>query len=205
MIRRFVRWLFSDHSSSGSGSRTSSPEAKGTVGEDDLCAQLRTFSKSGGVVLRNLHVPTFNKNTTEIDVVMVHPAGVFVFENKNYAGWIFADTKSQRWMQTLYSRRQKRAIKTPFYNPVFQNRTHVRAITRYLEDYTPVFSIIVFSDECEFKKLNNHSDAWIIHTREVKNVVQNIINENGPYFSEENISWIHSRLERCQEIIVDSS
>ena len=194
MIWRFVRWLLSGHSSP----RPCSPEAKGIAGEDDLCIQLRTFSKSGGVILRNLHVPTFNRNTTEIDVVMVHPVGVFVFENKNHAGWIFADTKSQKWMQTLYSPRQKRAVKTQFYNPVFQNRTHVRAITRYLENHVPIFSIIVFSDDCEFKKLDNHSDAWIIHTRQVRNVVRNIINENDSCFSEENISRIHSRLERCQ-------
>ena len=42
-------------------------------------------------VFSNVIVPRASgiTSTSEIDVVMLHEKGVFVFESKNYSGWIF--------------------------------------------------------------------------------------------------------------------
>lgn len=39
--------------------------------------------------LFNLYLPTRNGGTTELDVVLLHESGIYVFESKNYGGWIF--------------------------------------------------------------------------------------------------------------------
>ncbi len=39
--------------------------------------------------------------TTEIDLLLIHPKGLFVFESKNYSGWIFGNEVYQNWTQTL--------------------------------------------------------------------------------------------------------
>ena len=38
--------------------------------------------------LFNLYVPRDNGKTSEIDVIMLHPKGLFVIESKNCSGWI---------------------------------------------------------------------------------------------------------------------
>ena len=52
------------------------------------------------VVLKNIYVPTQGK-TTEIDLLMIHEKGIFVFESKNYSGWIFGSADQLNWTQSL--------------------------------------------------------------------------------------------------------
>ena len=51
------------------------------------------------VVLKNLYVPLQGK-TTEIDLLMIHEKGIFVFESKNYSGWIFGSSDQLNWTQS---------------------------------------------------------------------------------------------------------
>lgn len=46
-------------------------------------------------MLRNIYVP-YNGKTSEIDVLMIREKGIFVFESKNYSGWIFGGLKIRR-------------------------------------------------------------------------------------------------------------
>jgi hypothetical protein len=55
-------------------------------------------------------------STTEIDLIMIDETGIYVFESKNYSGWIFGDEKRKNWVQTLENRQ-----KNYFYNPIWQN------------------------------------------------------------------------------------
>ena len=49
--------------------------------------------------LCNVYLP-YKGRTSEIDVIMLHETGIYVFESKNYSGWIFGDEKGQYWTQT---------------------------------------------------------------------------------------------------------
>ena len=55
------------------------------------------------VVLKNLYLPMKGK-TTEIDLLMIHEKGIFVFESKNYSGWIFGSEDQLKWTQCFKSR-----------------------------------------------------------------------------------------------------
>ena len=72
------------------------------------------------VVLKNLYLPMKGKNT-EIDLLTIHEKGIFVFESKNYSGWIFGSEDQLKWTQCFKSGQRKH-----FYNPIKQNRTHIR-------------------------------------------------------------------------------
>ena len=39
----------------------------------------------GASFLFNCYLPMENKETTEIDAIMIHHSGIYVFESKNYA------------------------------------------------------------------------------------------------------------------------
>ena len=111
-----------------------------------------------GQVLRNIYVPKDNGETSEIDVVFITQKGIFVIESKNYSGWIFGDEKDTYWTAMLPNREKNR-----FYNPIKQNRTHIKWLGQYLGEDIPLFSIVVFSERCELKKVTvESSDIRVI-------------------------------------------
>ncbi len=66
--------------------------------------------------LFNVYIPKENGETTEIDVVLLHSSGIYVFESKNYSGWIFGTESQKNWTQTLPVGRGK-SQKTHFFTP----------------------------------------------------------------------------------------
>lgn len=61
------------------------------VGEYRIYKYLRGREKCGGRFFFNVYLPKSDGGTTEADVILVDPHGIFVFESKKYSGWIFAD------------------------------------------------------------------------------------------------------------------
>lgn len=112
---------------------------------------VRFFGRKGKT-LRNVYIPKDNGETSEIDVVYITQKGIFVFESKNYSGWIFGDEKDTYWTVMLPNRQKNR-----FYNPIKQNRTHIKWLQKYVSGDIPLFSIIVFSERCELKKVEVES------------------------------------------------
>ena len=105
--------------------------------------------------------PTGPTSTSEIDVVMLHEKGIFVFESKNYSGWIFGSADQRNWTATLNANTKER-----FYNPIKQNRAHVKALSDYLGIEAGAFrSYIVFSERCEFKKVPPDTAEYTICRR----------------------------------------
>ena len=112
------------------------------------------------VVLKNLYVPLQGK-TTEIDLLMIHEKGIFVFESKNYSGWIFGSSDQLNWTQSLQN-----GEKNKFYNPIRQNRTHIKALSEYLGKPMSEFtSYVIFSERCTLKKVPEDTDNIIIVRR----------------------------------------
>lgn len=106
--------------------------------------------------LFNLYIPTSSVHTTEIDIIMLHTSGIYVFESKNYSGWIFGSEKDRFWTQSIYNRGTGEPEKSRFYNPVLQNENHIRHLKNLLNNYSniPIFSYVVFSERCQLKKVN---------------------------------------------------
>lgn len=82
------------------------------------------------VNLFNVLIPKRNGETTEIDLILICSKGLFVFECKNFSGWIFGDELQKNWTQTLPIGRG-RCRKEQFYNPIMQNSSHIRHLKKY--------------------------------------------------------------------------
>lgn len=129
--------------------------SKGSLGEQALTNELNNnFHDS--YILNNLYISKSGDKTTEIDVLMINEYGIFVFENKNYSGWIFGKYKDKNWTQSLES-----GEKNQFYNPIRQNESHIKALKNYLNKNgisnlasVPVYSIVVFENKATFKNVN---------------------------------------------------
>ena len=104
-------------------------------------------------LLTNIYLPKEDGTTTEIDLIMITETGIYVFESKNYGGWIFGDESSKFWTQSL-----KGGNKFRFYNPIWQNKKHINILQKHLGIGSEVFrSYIIFSNRCELKKMSVRS------------------------------------------------
>ena len=68
-------------------------ENKGQFGEYATEFALTNDNIKGySQTLHNVYLPNKGK-TTELDILMVHEKGIYVFESKNYSGWIFGGSE----------------------------------------------------------------------------------------------------------------
>jgi len=166
---------------------------KGRYGEKLTERELnlvRLFGR-GGKVLRNIYVPKDNGETSEIDVAFLTQKGIFVIESKNYSGWIFGDEKAAYWTAMLPNKEKNR-----FYNPVWQNRTHIKWLEKYLDDEIPFFSIVAFSERCELKKaVIESADVHVIKREQLYAVVRNIWDNSADKLDEIKVNTIYEKLK----------
>ena len=104
---------------------------KGKNGEYLIYRSLRHLEKNGSRFLFNVFIPKPNGETTEIDVLLISTKGLFVFESKNYSGWIFGNDTHNKWTQVFPNSTSKNH-KFYFYNPVAQNASHVKYLERLI-------------------------------------------------------------------------
>lgn len=144
-------------------------------------------------ILCNVYLPKSNGQTTEVDLISINKKGIFVYESKNYSGWIFGDEKSRNWTQCI-----KGGKKNKFYNPVIQNKCHINAINNFLNKrYSDYFlSYIVFSERCEFKKIDINSDkVKVINRYNLEKYLRSDKNNLPDVLTDDDISNIYNTLK----------
>lgn len=138
-----------------------------------------------GRLYRNLIVPTGPRSrleTTEIDVVLLHPSGIYVIESKNYSGWIFGKADQRNWTVCLNRNAKERVP-----NPIRQNNGHISALMRVLDLPREAFvSLIVFSERCELKRIPDDTDSMlIIHRNRIVKMIKETSGRRGVIFTSE--------------------
>ncbi len=173
----------------------------GRYGEYLTYKYLKHMEANGAKFLFNVYIPKGNGETTEIDVLMICSKGIFVFESKNYSGWIFGSESQKNWYQTLPTGRG-RNHKEHFYNPIMQNRSHIKHLKSLLGEQFPMRSIIVFSDRCTLKSVQIKSnDISVINRYNVAPVVSAICNQTPTdILSESNITELYNKLYPLTQI-----
>ena len=114
----------------------------GKRGERIVAKELARLKKRDNIVINDLLLQTSNGRTSQIDHVLISTRGIFVIETKNHSGRISGGEHAQYWQQHLSS--QSRTL----YNPLLQNRSHLRAIRRLLPklDAELFSTIVVFTE-----------------------------------------------------------
>lgn len=87
---------------------------------------------------------------TQIDCLAVGTQGIFVFESKDYAGYIYGRGTDRYWTQVA----QYGQAKYRFYNPVRQNQTHILALEQILGQKCPIYSVIAFGSDATLKDIS---------------------------------------------------
>lgn len=167
---------------------------KGYLGEFSTYKSLKALAGYKRYLF-NVYIPKNNGETTELDIVLLHESGIYVFESKNYSGWIFGKESQQYWTQTLPTGRG-RSQKNQFYNPVLQNKGHLKWMQMFLGDQTlPFYSYIVFSDRCTLKNITLTSGKhYVVNRYNLFSAVQQNVSKVGIQLSPEKIDELFEKL-----------
>lgn len=172
---------------------------KDIVNDVGLYGEYSTFIKLEKLegehrLFTNLYIPRQDSTTTEIDLVMVDETGIYVFESKNYSGWIFGSEKDKNWTQTLQSRQKNR-----FYNPIWQNKGHIKALRTVInKEINGLYkSYIIFSERCTLKKISVESlDVKVLKRDNLLNVIRQDRMSSQKLLSKEEVLEIENKLRQ---------
>lgn len=165
---------------------------KGLYGEYQSFIKLERI-KGNNKILTNVYVPKDNGETTEIDLVYIHETGIYVLESKNYSGWIFGNENNKYWTQSFKTGRKEK-----FYNPILQNKTHIRYLSKTLNlDEKFMKSIIVFSERCTLKKIEVTSEnVRVINRYNLVKQIEKLIKNSEKVFQEKEINSMYYDLKK---------
>jgi hypothetical protein len=139
------------------------PKILGNRGERLVRVKLEQLDSATYKVIHDVLIPSKN-GSTQIDHIVVSPYGVFVLETKHYDGWIYGNETDEKWVQVIYKRKSK------FYNPIRQNKGHIRALSLVLQEFgsIPFIPIVVFTGR---GTLRTQTTTKVVYGRDLLNVL----------------------------------
>jgi len=108
-----------------------------------------------------VHKVATKSDLVQIDCLIVDRSGVYVFESKDYVGWIYAHGDRVHWTQVLAYGKNKHQ----FYSPVRQNEAHISALKSVVGDDVPIYSVVVFGREAVLKVVEGMPENCIVCTQ----------------------------------------
>lgn len=162
---------------------------KGKYGEYKTSTQLdKLFCKK--YILFNLYLPKANdeNKTTEIDILMITNRMIYVIENKNYNGKIYGNEKQAYWYYYLGGKKYK------IYNPIMQNKTHIKALESIIEN-NKILPIIVFGNNANIEKITAYENV-ICYEKDLLKVIAANEQYNEIKYSDDEMESIYNKLKK---------
>jgi hypothetical protein len=151
---------------------------RGTKSERKMVLKILKSGIKSKAIFHDIYLNNGNGKYSQIDLIVATKVGIVVFEVKDYSGWIFGTENQINWTQILaYGKR-----KYKFYNPILQNKKHVEDLKKFYHfDNIPVFSMIVFFGDCEFKNIIDlPSRTFLTKSNKAINRFNEILINNQP-------------------------
>ncbi len=201
MIPRYLKYRKSSYKIASGNSFLKTVFDKGNYGE---FLTFTCLEKLDGhhKLMTNLYLLKEDDSTTEVDLIMLSETGIYVFESKNYSGWIFGDEKNKNWIQTLQNKQKNR-----FFNPIWQNKGHIMALKTALEiDEEDLYkSYVVFSERCTLKKIKVTSlNVKVIKRNALIKTIKKDINQSAKRMTVEEVDDLYLKLQKyaCADEVV---
>lgn len=159
--------------------KTVTNKSRGTRTERKLVLKLLKYGIPPQTIFHDLYVKMPNGKFSQIDLAVATKVGIFVFEVKDYSGWIFGSGYNSQWTQVLaYGNSKYR-----FYNPIKQNSKHISDLKMQLTQFEsiPFYSIIVFYGNCVLKDISNvPGETYIIKSNSVEEAIKVLMHSRAP-------------------------
>lgn len=114
--------------------------AKGYWGEYKVFTMLYKELDFPNKILVNVQIPTDSGRSTEIDLLLFAPTGIYVFEVKHYSGKVYGGYDSSTWTE-YYKARDS----VTFENPLKQNEYHMSQLRNMFPNIN-LYSYVVFTN-----------------------------------------------------------
>lgn len=156
---------------------------KGNIGELEIFKYL-IENVSDSLFIFNSYIEKENEST-EIDLIMLHQSGLYVFEIKNFNGWIFGSENDYNWVCTYFNNNKEKE-KVIFYNPILKNKNNIEKIQTLLGSKKyPIYNYIILNNNSTLKNKNlNNTDFKILtysnidkHFKETDRITKNKISK----------------------------
>lgn len=106
--------------------KTVTSTTRGESSERDVILRLLKMGINPRSIFHDCYIRKSSGTYTQVDLVVATSYGLFVFEIKDYSGWIFGHYRQKYWTQVLAYGREKHR----FYNPIKQNNSHIKALEK---------------------------------------------------------------------------
>lgn len=168
---------------------------KGFYGEFLVFCELYKNIPGNCKVLMNLNIPTEGEKTTEVDLILIHETGIYVFEIKHYKGTIYGDDTGNIWTQYF------RTVKNnTFKNPILQNAYHISALKNIFEDI-PIKSVVVFTNnECDLRVKNSNANVTLCPLYNLNSSLEYNFRNSEIIFSMVEIDEIFNKLSKYSQM-----
>lgn len=166
---------------------------KGYYGEYLVFCDLYRNITGNCKLLMNLNIPSEQQGTTEVDLLMIHETGIYVFEIKHYKGTIYGKDTDKKWTQ--YFRTEPN---NSFQNPMNQNGYHIRALMKLLPEKF-FYSVVVFtSEDCSLRTYNGNPNALVCELRHLPQML-------GPRIQKQPIRYSMSEIDSIFNSLIQFS
>ncbi|EIC1586851.1 NERD domain-containing protein [Escherichia coli] len=96
-------------------------------------------------LMSDLTLPVRKNSTTQVDHVLIAPHGLYVIEQKNYAGNLKGEERDSHWYKTL------RTSNLKLQNPFRQNYGHVKAVEQALNlQGLEYINVVIINGPCRY-------------------------------------------------------
>lgn len=156
---------------------------RGEESERETVLRLLKMGIDHRAIFHDCYLRRLSGTYAQVDLVVATRVGLLVFEIKDYSGWIYGEYWQRHWTHVLAHGREK----YQFYNPIMQNRGHIRAIRENLRHNPgiPIWSIIVFYGDCEFRDVTVDSDNdFVIYPEDLKRTVKKLLSSPNARFGD---------------------
>ncbi|HJJ32744.1 MAG TPA: nuclease-related domain-containing protein [Methanocorpusculum sp.] len=162
----------------------------GVRGEADVFNVLQTHLDGYFHLCRNLQLTSADGRThAELDAVLMHTNGIFVFESKVRNGDVFGKQFNPNWQF-----RPESGKIIPFKNPLIQNEQHVKLLVEKLQiPFGEIYSVIVFSRYATLHldcRLPSHT--IILKQSQIAERIQNILDRSKIRRTEDEIDALYA-------------
>ena len=176
----------------------------GEAATSALVARAAFGDKRKHYILQNVFIPT-HSGYTEIDTVLLHVTGIYVFETKNISGEIEGDLDMERWNQELGPR-----VHHTLYNPIRQNTGHMGALLRQLKvrlESARIYSFVVFSDRCALRNVpacgqfGSNGNGWqVLHLCELRDALDEAFSSRPQVYDSRTLESWWQALQPCVNV-----
>lgn len=155
--------------------RMDSKEYKGLSGEKRTIGYIKSVTDKD-MILHDVRITDEYGNDAQIDIVVLDSTGIYVVEVKNLADNAKIYLTNSKDCKLYYRVKYKPSQQKMMYNPIWQNRTHIKRLSNYLKLPQDYFVNIVSIAGGEYIDYETQRDVIITYSEHISSMLYNEMN-----------------------------